>query len=346
VRRCDTTIPISEYTLYQDQAEELNTVTARMNKITEAMRTRGAYPSDMGDLVKLLQESTTNDLIPVEQWTAFAEKGGLKGVVDWLPLDIFAQALQALTARRQQLIQEIFELSGISDVLRGQSQGERESFRALQGRSAASTRRMRPKQRRVQKFFRDLLRIKVEFIAEKFSGETLAEMTGVQVIPQMIAVMRRDDLRMWSVDVETDSTLAEEEIADKQQVTELFGAVSGFVNAVAPQVQAGIVSPEAGSKLLSILLRPFRLGKEVETELQQAFRQAVEKPSAADQAKQRELALAEQTEQRRGQEVQQEMQLKVGDQQLKAADLQLQAAMFEREQALEEANSAAEALGG
>ena len=38
------------------------------------------------DVQRLLDESVENELIPVDSWAAFAEKGGVAGVISLLPL--------------------------------------------------------------------------------------------------------------------------------------------------------------------------------------------------------------------------------------------------------------------
>jgi hypothetical protein len=51
----------------------------------------------------------------------FAEKGGIKGVVDWIPLDQIVLALEQLSKQREDIKQQIYEVTGMSDIVRGQS---------------------------------------------------------------------------------------------------------------------------------------------------------------------------------------------------------------------------------
>ena len=69
----------------------------------------------------MLTEGVDNQLIPVDTWAAFAEKGGIKGVVDFLPLDVIIVVVEKLFNIRQQLIQDIYQITGLSDIIRGAS---------------------------------------------------------------------------------------------------------------------------------------------------------------------------------------------------------------------------------
>jgi hypothetical protein len=64
-------------------------------------------------------EGVDNELIPVDTWAAFAEKGGIKGVMDFLPIDMVIVVVEKLFNIRQQLIQDIYQIMGISDIVRG-----------------------------------------------------------------------------------------------------------------------------------------------------------------------------------------------------------------------------------
>jgi hypothetical protein len=89
----DTLIPVPDFVLYQDQANELDILSDRIDGLVKALRIRGVYDASQPALQRLLTEGDNNTLIPVDKWMAFSEKGGLKGSIDILPIDDLANAL-------------------------------------------------------------------------------------------------------------------------------------------------------------------------------------------------------------------------------------------------------------
>ena len=61
-------IPSPDYLQYQDQACELDLLTARIAAITKAIKVAGVYDSSAQGIDRLLSEGTENKLIPVSQW--------------------------------------------------------------------------------------------------------------------------------------------------------------------------------------------------------------------------------------------------------------------------------------
>lgn len=267
IETTDSLIPIPEYTMYQFQAEELNDISERIANLVKSMRAVGLYPGEDADKINNLLKSSENMLIPVDNYAAFAEKGGLRGVIDWLPIKEIADVWQRLLVQRQQLTQSIFELIGISDIQRGASD-PRETKGAQQLKANFGGRRLLPKQQRVQRYIRDLLRIKAEIIAEHFSAKTLSLMSGTEVTDEMRAIMRSDALRTFTIDVETDSTIAPDDQQERQGVAEFLGAMSQYLQQVLPIVEAQPAAVEPLGKMLLWMTRKFKIARDVEQEIE------------------------------------------------------------------------------
>ena len=71
--------------------------------------------------------------------------------------------------------------------------------------------RLRLRQEDIQKYIRDLFRIKAELIAENYEPEVLERITGISITDEMVEIMRNDKLRSYQIDVETDSTVFADE---------------------------------------------------------------------------------------------------------------------------------------
>jgi hypothetical protein len=177
----DSLIPVPDYVLYQDQAEEIDDLTDRICKLIDALRMVGFYAGDEKAAVQsVFAPSNENTLIPIDTWTAFAEKGGVKGLIEWVPIDMVEQALKGCFEARRQLIEDVYQITGISDIVRGDSDpGETATAARLKGQWGSL--RVRDRQKEMARFARDIIRIQGEIIAEKFGADTLAKMTGVKL---------------------------------------------------------------------------------------------------------------------------------------------------------------------
>ncbi len=179
-------IPRAEYEMYKDQAEEIDTLTHRINLLIKAVRVAGIYNSANKELVGFL-EAVDNSMTGIDNWQAFQEKGGFKGAVDFLPLEPMVNSIQVLAEARERIKQELYEVTGIGDIIRGASDpDETATAQRIKGRFAGL--RLQDKQDRVAIFARDLLEIMTEVIAEHFQVETLKLMTGLQLpdLPQPV----------------------------------------------------------------------------------------------------------------------------------------------------------------
>jgi hypothetical protein len=177
----DNLIPTPDFYIYQDQANELDQLTARISSITAAIKVAGVYDASAQGVDRLLSEGVENKLIPVEQWAIFGEKGGLKGVINFLPMVEIVQTLQSLYEARESVKQIIYEITGISDIIRGASKAS-ETATAQQLKGQYATLRLDEQQGDVARFGRDLVRIMTEIIAQHFSMDTIKKVSGIKLL--------------------------------------------------------------------------------------------------------------------------------------------------------------------
>jgi len=112
--------PVADYIFAQDLYGEIDVLQTRIHMITRAIKVVGVYDKNAGDSVgRMLQEGLENQLIPVDNWAMFAEKGGLAGTIQWFPVEQVVSTLQTLQAIQQSTIQQLYEVTGMSDLLRG-----------------------------------------------------------------------------------------------------------------------------------------------------------------------------------------------------------------------------------
>lgn len=174
----DTRIPVPDYHEYQDQAIELDVLTARIDRLLRALKVSGVYAgSEKQALQQLIDAGTENKLIPVEDWTAFTDKGGLSGLIQWVPIQQIAETVIQLYAARDRTKQALWEISGMADVMRGVSDPS-ETATAQSIKAQFGTLRLSDRQRQVSRFARDNIRLVAYVIAGQFSNKTISEMTG------------------------------------------------------------------------------------------------------------------------------------------------------------------------
>lgn len=351
----ETLIPIPLYILYQDQAAELDKLTNRIGRFTDGLKMAGVCDASVPELTRLLSPNGTPDniLIPVANWGALTEKGGIGGAVQLLPLRDIAETLISLYAAREQVLSVIYQVTGLADIIRGASNpNETATAQSIKGQFASL--RIKDMQAEVARFSRDAARIMVEIAVEMFEPETLYEMVQAdqfckpspreaqraQILQQFgmkppkpmeefataLRLLRDDKMRSFHVDIETDSTIALDEQQEKENVTEFltaFGQFLGNFGRIAQEMPA--FAPVIGEALM-YATRRFKAGRSLENSIEKAVAQMVQAasqpkpPSPEQQAAQAKIA-----------EGQQKMQIQQQKAQLDARGRQMEFAADERE---------------
>jgi hypothetical protein len=291
----DSLVPVPDFVLYQDQAAELDILSDRIDGLVKALRVRGVYDSSVPALQRLLTEGDNNSLIPVETWTAFSEKNGLKGSIDLLPLDMLVTALTQCYAAHNEVIQQIYAITGISDIIRGQTEAS-ETATAQQIKGQYAGLRLRSMQEDVALFATSLLRLKAQVICTKFQPETILQYAAAQqlspedqqVIPQAMQLLKDRPLRNFRIDVAADSLVQIDEAQEKQDRMEFIQAFGGFLKEAVPAAQA---TPDLGPILIEVMkygIGAFKQARQIEgaldaglDKMNQAQKQKAMNPQAA-----------------------------------------------------------------
>ncbi|TPK70195.1 hypothetical protein FJ930_19705 [Mesorhizobium sp. B2-4-15] len=177
-------IPVPDYLFYKDQIEEVNEITNRISALTDALRVRGFYPAgagEIGDAVEAALKSTNDrqTMVPVSNWAATGN-GSAKDMVLWLPLDMVVQTITQLIQLRKQLIDDIYQISGLSDIMRGTT-NPNETLGAQQIKTQYGSVRIRDRQNELVRIALDTVRIVAEIMAENFQQKTLLEMSLMEL---------------------------------------------------------------------------------------------------------------------------------------------------------------------
>jgi hypothetical protein len=318
----DTLVPVPDFVLYQDQAMELDILSDRIDGLVKSLRVRGVYDASQPALQRLMTEGDNNALIPVDKWMAFSEKGGLKGSIDLLPLDTLANALLQCYRAREDIKSQIYEITGIADIIRGVSAAS-ETATAQQIKGQYAGLRLRSMQEEVAMFAAELIRLKAQVMCMHYQPETILayaaanQMTPAdqQLIPQAIELIRNKPLRNFRVDIASDSLVMLDENQNKQDRLQFLQAFGGFLAQALPVGQA---SPEMVPMMMELLrfgMQAFKAARPIEGQIDATLQQLAQaaqqqQPDGEQQGKQAEL-------QQKGQMEQSRMQMEAALQQAK-----------------------------
>lgn len=289
-----TFVPRALYSQYKSQAMTLNTMTRRIRLLTEALVVVGVYDGSQEKLKDLLNTSNGNRMIAVDSWAAFAQSGGIKGVVEWLPLDAIVSCLTQLIQAREVAKAEIYEITGFSDIVRGVSKAS-ETLGAQNIKADWAGARVKKMQKDVQRFARDLIALAGEVIAEHCSMETLALFGGIEIPSQeqmqtpeaqqafqrfkaAVDLLKTENRRVALVDIETDSTILADEAAEREDRMAFLGAAGAFLQQAVPAMEA---APELGPLLGAMLMftvRTFPSSRPIEEQFRKVERAMANRP--------------------------------------------------------------------
>lgn len=179
----DTLAPRADYVFYQDQAEEINSLTARIASLQDSLKIVGFYPGGpKGEGTPEVERAVTpgveNKMIAVQNWENFTTKGGGKAPVIFLPISEVVQVLEGCVKLRQQLIDDVNQIYGLSDIMRGEGDAG-ETATAQRVKAQYGSLRIRTRQEELARFCRDITRLVGEVICNHFQPETIMAMSNL-----------------------------------------------------------------------------------------------------------------------------------------------------------------------
>lgn len=324
----DSLVPMVPYDFYKDQARELERVSQRIIALVSAMKARGIYDGRMAEIGRLV-DADDNELVAVENALNFAD-GGLDKAIAWWPIETIAGVLERLYVQRDQIKQTIYEITGLSDILRGQSDPN-ETLGAQELKAQNGSLRVQSRQAEIQRYVRDLFRIKSEIICSKFQWQTIINCTGLsypteqekasamqqaqqmsaqqQPVPeelkkviqkpsqeQVEGLIRNDAMRGYRVDIESDSTIRSDMTRRTSQMNLFLQGTAQYAQAMGPIVQLYPPLVQPALEVYSAFARTFKLGKQAEDALDHLSddaRKMMDQPEKPDPALEAEKMKAE-----------------------------------------------------
>jgi hypothetical protein len=360
-------IPVPDYARYEGLLDQINEATRKIYDLLEQVRAFGLIPGggDIGNAIQAAlnnSETATFQLIPVPGAQFGAASAG--GMVAWWPIDMIATTIQGLITARQQLFADFDQLSGISDIMRGETAAE-ETLGAQRLKGQYGSVRIKDKTDEIIRVARDTACIAGEIICDNFDQKTLLEISQMQiptksevqskikeveksakgdleklgeqaeemanqavekaqqsgqpidpqmqqeaqqqlqeqqqaiiakyapildslrrtvVIEDVMKVIKDKRTRGLIIDIETDSTVMVDEMAEKQARAEFLQAFTGASAAVQPLLMAGEAGAKLAGALLKFSMQPFNANRELDSLIDDFVEKAPELAAQQGQA--------------------------------------------------------------
>ena len=286
-------MPKADYIFAQDLYNEIDELGTRIANITRAIKVVGVYDQSAGDSVgRMMEEGLENDMIPVDNWDMFAEKGGLRGTVDWFPVQDIVGVLQTLKGSLSETIELLYEVTGLSDIMRG---GNTDQY------TAASTNELKAKfgsieiqsfQDEYARFCSELESIKAEVISKHFMPESIEKQSNARFLPQAdqqliqpaIALMKSQDLR-WRVKIQPESIAITDFAQLRNERTEFLNTMATYIQSAQAAAKSIPGSLPVMLEFIKYAMAGFRGANDMEGILDSAIDQAMQ---AAQQPQQGE----------------------------------------------------------
>ena len=321
-------VPVPDVMQYRDQLDEINLLTARIHALSDALECKGFYPAGGAELAEAFQAAVAMHtdgrmLVPIANWAAF---GGTKDIIVWMPIDMISTTITACVMLRKQIIDDIYQITGMADIMRGDTDPN-ETLGAQQMKAQYGTTRIRDKQQELARVARDLVEITSEIITEKFKGDTIVEMSQTQLptkkmveqqigqvqkqvgqlrqvllqapkpqqgqqqppgadphtqqlqqmmqagqeqlqklqaqptLDQVLELLKDNRVKSFVLDIETDSTIMADEMAEKAARTEFMSVLSNLLPQLSQMITAEPKTAEFCGELLKFSTAPFRAGR-------------------------------------------------------------------------------------
>lgn len=286
----DNSYPTPDFIIYEKLANELDFTIKRLSSMTNCIRLVGATAAQFNKDIKNMLKLDDGALWPIDAWPSFVEKGGFDGVINWLPFDKVIEALPVLQSRCEDLKAQIYEITHIPDIIRGDSDAQ-ETLGAQNIKVRSTSIVVRERIDEVQRFCREIISKMAQIIFEPglFADETIALMCGYEqmseddkaLYPEALKLLRDDRLRSFQVDIETDSTIAMDEDAERASRMQYLEAMSQVIGTI-QQIQdfrPELLNPVIESALFTV--RAFRTGRALEGSWERSLKEIEENDKAA-----------------------------------------------------------------
>lgn len=279
-------LPKSDFEIAQDLYREIDELETRITLLTQSCKSVGVYDQSCLGVARIFNEGVENQLIPVENWAQFAEKGGLDGAIDWVPIKDIAETIAILTQKQQDKIQQLYQVTGMNDVMRGAAQTEGTPVSATERKIQANygSIRIEALQNEFARWVSDIQQLKAEIIAKHYQPYCIIEQSNIMDTPDAqyaeaaVQLIKDPDKARWKITVRPESLAIADYAQLKQDRTEYLFGLAQFLQSSAPLMETAPSSAPYLMKMLKWGMAGFRGSSEIEGVLDQAINALEKQP--------------------------------------------------------------------
>lgn len=272
-------MPKPDFAMAQDLYNEIDVLDARISKLTEGCKLVGLYDKASIGIKRLFDEAVENELIPVDNWAMFAEKGGIQGQIDWLPLKEVAETIQILESQKDRKILMLEKITGMSDIITGAPVSDREPNATTADRAEFGSVRIQSLQEDLARFATDLLELKAEVIAKHCSDETILAMSNAKFmeeadqgfIPDALKLIHEWNTSVMRISIKSESMAMVDYTKMKAERTEFIQALGMILQSMTALVEQVPDSLPYLVELMKWGLAGFKSSDEIEGVLDRAI---------------------------------------------------------------------------
>lgn len=278
---CTTSLllPQPDFAIAQDLYNQIDELETRIAIITKAVKVVGVYDSSEAGIKRMLQEGVENDLIPVENWAAFAEGGQLDGKVAWMPIQEVAQVLSELVGQRSDAMALLYEVTGMAEIMRGANGPDRETAEAASGKRQFASVRVQGLSEDFARFASDLMALRAEIISKHFEAKTILKQSNIMmsydrdIAPKAVELIKNWEGALWRIKISPESLAMLDYQALKKDRIEFIGALAQFLQSAMPLAEMDQNTVPFLLQVLKWTMSGFKGSNEIEGVLDKALDQ-------------------------------------------------------------------------
>ena len=362
---CDTlefvtnyTTPIPEYMIYRKQADLLEVVCKKAAQVEDEVKYVTLIGSQDKGIAQRITAAQNGDVlsIPTDNMVGAAES-----LIATTPVDKAILLLEHLQAEKEKLKQNIYDITGISDIMRGATDSQ-ETATAQKIKGLFGSLRFQTRQKKVQNFRRNIYKLIAEIIAEHYDEQTLSEMTctylptdedkmnivlaqkqGLASQDQLnelteptwgdvMYILRNDKLRNYTVDIETVATAfddLEQQNAAIKDLTNLYLSMVQYSDSLSPATLKGFI-PLIKMNLSSVKISS-AVGNQLEEAIESAYKEA-EEEAQVQQPNPDLMKIQSEIEYKQGELKIKEQEVAIKQQEADRKDAELEAQIYLKQQ--------------
>ena len=362
---CDTlefvtnyTTPIPEYMIYRKQADLLEVVCKKAAQVEDEVKYVTLIGSQDKGIAQRITAAQNGDVlsIPTDNMVGAAES-----LIATTPVDKAILLLEHLQVEKEKLKQNIYDITGISDIMRGATDSQ-ETATAQKIKGLFGSLRFQTRQKKVQNFRRNIYKLIAEIIAEHYDEQTLSEMTctylptdedkmnivlaqkqGLASQDQLnelteptwgdvMYILRNDKLRNYTVDIETVATAfddLEQQNAAIKDLTQLYLSMVQYSDSLSPATLKGFI-PLIKMNLSSVKISS-AVGNQLEEAIESAYKEA-EEEAQVQQPNPDLMKIQSEIEYKQGELKIKEQEVAIKQQEADRKDAELEAQIYLKQQ--------------